>query len=199
MREQVLGRRRPPSPISRGRLSVRVATGRTFPRLPAQKSLSLHNKMHQQQIKQLVQVGRVLVDIGSKCPKKTQNKSVICPVLGHFGKENIMFSLVGSTLQTVTMSMMVKARGYDPGVTPNMDSPWNNFFQDMGGRLIGTGFIVLAIFAAVFLFMWLGGRIGSNSRAQEGGLSNLLWVVLGAVLLASIGGAIAWFSGFSLF
>jgi len=110
-----------------------------------------------------------------------------------------MFSLVGSTLQTVTMSMMVKARGYDPGVTPNMDSPWNNFFQDMGGRLIGTGFIVLAIFAAVFLFMWLGGRIGNNSRAQEGGLSNLLWVVLGAVLLASIGGAIAWFSGFSLF
>lgn len=110
-----------------------------------------------------------------------------------------MFTLFSSTLQTIAVPLMVDAQGYDPGVSPRMDAPWNSFFQEMGGRLLGTGFIVLVILAAVFLLVWLGGRIGNNSRAQEGGLSNLLWTVVGAVILASIGGAITWFSGFTLF
>ncbi|NWN87274.1 MAG: hypothetical protein HLX51_01815 [Micrococcaceae bacterium] len=111
-----------------------------------------------------------------------------------------MLDLLSNTLHTMTgpLGLLVQ-EGFDPDVEPIMDSPWNDFFQEMGGRLIGTGFIFLVIFAAVFLFMWLGGRFGGNARAQEGGLSNLLWVVLGAVILASIAGAIAWFSGFSLF
>src|SRR5699024_2604141 len=110
-----------------------------------------------------------------------------------------MFNLVQTSLLSTPPLSILAQDGFDPEVEPIMDSPWNNFFQEMGGRLIGTGFIFLVILAAAFLFMWLAGRFGGNARAQEGGLSILLLVVLGAVILASVGGAIAWFSGFSLF
>ena len=89
--------------------------------------------------------------------------------------------------------------GYDPGVSPNMDAPWNDAIQNIGGRVMGTAFIFLAVLGVIFVLVWLFGRFGRNAGAQEGGLSNLLWVLLGAVFIASISGAITWFSGFELF
>lgn len=89
--------------------------------------------------------------------------------------------------------------GYDPGVSPNMEAPWNDAIQNIGGRIMGTAFIFLAVLGVIFVLVWLFGRFGRNTGAQEGGLSNLLWVLLGAVFIASISGAITWFSGFELF
>src|SRR5699024_12542273 len=103
-----------------------------------------------------------------------------------------MFNLVTTTFQTLTGPLGLSAEdGFDPDVEGIMNSPWNDFFQEMGGRLIGTGCIVGVIFAAVFLFMWLGGRFCGNAMDQTGRLSNRLWLVRGAVLFACVGGTIA--------
>lgn len=106
----------------------------------------------------------------------------------------------GKRTMTVLTSLSVVAGGYDPGVTPNFDAPWMPQLQSIGGMVLATALVLFVIAIVAGLAVWLFGKIGpGGGRAQEGGLSILLWGVLAAVAVGSIGGIIGWSTGVPLF
>ncbi|MFC0248438.1 hypothetical protein ACFFIO_07980 [Citricoccus parietis] len=97
-------------------------------------------------------------------------------------------------------SLSVMASGYDPGVKPNLDAPWMPELQNIGGMVLGTALVLFVIAIGVGLAVWLFGKIGpGGGRAQEGGLSILLWGVVASIIIGSLGGLIAWATGIPVF
>lgn len=90
--------------------------------------------------------------------------------------------------------------GTNPGISPDMSAPWiQNFMQEFGGQLVATAIVFIGIGMAVALVIWVAGSWGNSSSAQGAGVKGLIICVAAAIVAGSIGGAITWFSGWSLF
>ncbi len=100
---------------------------------------------------------------------------------------------------TALTSLSVLAGGYDPGVTPNFNAPWMDQLQNIGGMVLATALVLFVIAVVAGLVVWLFGKLSGGGRAQDTGLSILLWGVVAAVVVGSIGGIISWATGVPLF
>src|SRR5699024_12630217 len=127
------------------------------PRLRERKFLSQPKQKTRQLIKLSARLDRVLVVTNLKyLNKPTLTNTTLYPVDATFRKEDTMFNLVPTSLLSTPPLSLLAQDGFDPAVDPIMNSAWNDFFQEMCGRLIGTGCIVLVIFDAVVWVLWLG-------------------------------------------
>ncbi|QCU77993.1 hypothetical protein E7744_07205 [Citricoccus sp. SGAir0253] len=97
------------------------------------------------------------------------------------------------------LTAVTLAGGYNPGISPNFNAPWLPTVQSVGGMVVATAIVVLGIVVVAGLLMWVAGKLGAGGRAQETGLSILLWGVVAAAVIGSIGGIIAWATGIPLF
>ena len=103
---------------------------------------------------------------------------------------------VSSTLAVpVLAASSVLAEGFDPGVTPNSDAPWQGFTGSIVGTLILVSVAILAIGVAIALI----GRAVSNSMAQKVGIGGVLIGIIGVVILGSISALVFWATGQSIF
>jgi len=84
-------------------------------------------------------------------------------------------------------------------IEPDYSAPWMGLLGDGVGWLVGTFLIVIGALLAVGVLIWLAGKLGGSSRAQDVGVTFVLWVVIGAIVLGGIGGIIAWASGLDVF
>ena len=105
-----------------------------------------------------------------------------------------MFSAIKTELLLVTAQ-----RGVDPGIVPDMSAPWMDALRQVGGWVLGSVIVALAIFGVIAVVVWIAGKFSSSGRTQEASLTTLLWVLLGAAIVGGISGAIAWAGGIQLF
>lgn len=97
-----------------------------------------------------------------------------------------------------TVLSMLQALG--PGdVSPTYDAPWMGLLNDGAGWVLGTLLVVVAVLLGVGALMWIAGKLGGGSRAQEVGITIVLWTVVGAIVIGGAGGLIAWAAGLELF
>lgn len=85
------------------------------------------------------------------------------------------------------------------GVEPTYDAPWMGLLNDGAGWVLGTLLVVVVVLLAVGALMWIAGKLGGSSRAQDVGITILLWTVLGAIVIGGAGGLISWAAGLDLF
>lgn len=105
-----------------------------------------------------------------------------------------MFSAIKTELTLATV-----ATGVNPGIKPDMSAPWMDALRQVGGWILGSVIVALAIFGVIAVIVWIAGKVSGSGRTQEASLSTLLWILLGAAIVGGISGAIAWAGGIQLF
>lgn len=103
-----------------------------------------------------------------------------------------------SEIKTELMLATVSA-GVNPGIEPDMTAPWMDALRQIGGWILGSVIVALAIFGVIAVIVWIAGKATGSGRTQEASLSTLLWVLLAAAIVGGISGAIAWAGGIKLF
>ncbi|MGO2943976.1 MULTISPECIES: DUF6112 family protein [Brevibacterium] len=94
---------------------------------------------------------------------------------------------------------LVAKKGVDPGVDIDMGAPWMTALRDLVGYVGGTVLVIAVLGIFVGLIIWIVGKFGSMSKAQDGGAMTMLVAVAAAVIAGSATAAVAWFGGFELF
>ena len=90
--------------------------------------------------------------------------------------------------------------GTNPGITPDVNAPWNeNFLQEFGGQILGPAIVFLAISIGISVIIWAASSWGNSSGGQGLGVKGVVIGIVGAIVVGSAAGAITWFSGWSLF
>ena len=99
-----------------------------------------------------------------------------------------------------TAHVLAGGGGIDPGVSPDMSAPWiQNFLQTFAGQMVGTAIVAFVITGVLGLLVFGGSKVFGASTGQSIGIQGFLWSIGGALLVGSIAGAIAWFSGWQIF
>src|SRR5699024_9245073 len=99
-----------------------------------------------------------------------------------------------------TMGIMSASGEFRPeDIEPDYSAPWMGLLGDGVGWLVGTFLIVVGALVEVGVLIWRAGKFGGSSGAQDVGVTFVLWVVIGAIVLGGIGGIIAWASGLDVF
>ncbi|MFW0120366.1 hypothetical protein ACN08Y_10685 [Rothia sp. P5764] len=84
------------------------------------------------------------------------------------------------------------AAGYKPQVSPNFNNPIAQPMNDIAGIGLAIGLIVMVICLIGATILFVIGKIFHQGKAQEKGLSILLWGLFGAVILTSLSGLVFW-------
>lgn len=91
-------------------------------------------------------------------------------------------------------------QGYAPeNVEPSFDAPWMPLLSDGANWAVGTVLVVIVILLVVGVAIWVAGKLGGSGRAQEVGVTFLLWTVIGAIFVGAAGGIVAWASNLDWF
>lgn|SRR5690625_1305410 len=91
-------------------------------------------------------------------------------------------------------------QGYAPeNVEPSYDAPWMGLLNDGAGWIVGTVLVVIVILLVVGAMIWVAGKLGGSGRAQDVGVTFILWTVVAAVVVGAAGGIIAWAAGLDWF
>ena len=87
----------------------------------------------------------------------------------------------------------------DPKVTPNDNLPFISTVRDIVGGVLTLGVVVsvAALVVAAIILVW--GKVSKSSMAAQVGTSVLLWVLVGASIIGSASGLIAWAADIKLF
>ena len=86
-----------------------------------------------------------------------------------------------------------------PDITPKFDGPWMPTLNNIASIMLGTFLVVLVIGLGVGLLVWVLGKLSSSGRAQDVGITFIVWTVVAAAGLASASGLIGWAMGLPLF
>ena len=86
-----------------------------------------------------------------------------------------------------------------PDIQPRFDAPWMPTLNNAASWFLGTFLVALIIGLGVGVIVWIFGKLSSSGRAQDVGISFMLWTVIAAALLAGAAGFISWGMGLPLF
>lgn len=86
-----------------------------------------------------------------------------------------------------------------PTITPTFDAPWMPTITNVTGMALGTFLVVLALAIGIGVLIWIFGKLSSNNRAQDVGISFLVWGIVAAALIAGATSLVAWGMGLPLF
>ena len=86
-----------------------------------------------------------------------------------------------------------------PDISPRFDAPWMPTLNNVASMMLGTFLVVLVIGLGVGVVVWILGKLSSSGRAQDVGISFMLWTLVAAALLAGAAGFISWGMGLPLF
>lgn len=104
-----------------------------------------------------------------------------------------------NTTATVLATSILAKKGIDPGVEIDMGAPWMSSLRDLVGYVGGTVLILAVLGIFVGLILWIVGKFGGMSQAQNGGLVCMLISVIAAAIAGSATAAVVFFGGFTLF
>lgn len=82
--------------------------------------------------------------------------------------------------------------GYKPDVQPNFSAPFFTPLNNIAGIALAVGLITMVILAICAVILFVIGKVFHQGKAQEKGLSIILWGLAGAVLLVSLSGLVFW-------
>ncbi|MER6987055.1 hypothetical protein AB0M33_04560 [Micrococcus luteus] len=86
-----------------------------------------------------------------------------------------------------------------PNIAPSFNGPWMPTIQNITGLALGTFLVILIVAVGIGVLVWIFGKLSSNGRAQDVGISFVLWGVLAAALIAGAASLIGWGAGLPLF
>lgn len=86
----------------------------------------------------------------------------------------------------------------NPGVTPNSDAPFIPTLQNLAGSIMMACIVIAVIALIIGAVLFIMGKIGGNGRAQDVGFMVMVWVLVGAAVIGSASGLVAWGSGLQL-
>ena len=86
-----------------------------------------------------------------------------------------------------------------PDISPRFDAPWMPTLNNVASMMLGTFLVALVIGLGVGVIVWIFGKLSSSGRAQDVGISFMLWTLVAAALLAGAAGFISWGMGLPLF
>lgn len=86
-----------------------------------------------------------------------------------------------------------------PDIAPKFDAPWMPTLNNVASMMLGTFLVALVIGLGVGVIVWIFGKLSSSGRAQDVGISFMLWTLVAAALLAGASGFIGWGMGLPLF
>lgn len=82
--------------------------------------------------------------------------------------------------------------GYNPGWTANFDNPFSSPMNAIAGIILAVSLIATGIMVICAIVLFIIGKVFHQGKAQEKGMSIILWGLVGAVALASVSGLIFW-------
>ncbi|MDO4240679.1 hypothetical protein [Micrococcus sp.] len=86
-----------------------------------------------------------------------------------------------------------------PTINPTFDAPWMPTLQNITGLALGTFLVILVLGIGAGVLMWILGKLSSNGRAQEVGVTFMVWSIVAAALIAGATSLVAWGMGLPLF
>lgn len=86
-----------------------------------------------------------------------------------------------------------------PDIAPKFDAPWMPTLNNVASMMLGTFLVALVIGLGAGVIIWIFGKLSSSGRAQDVGISFMLWTLVAAALLAGATGFISWGMGLPLF
>lgn len=101
-------------------------------------------------------------------------------------------ALTVATGALVLSNTVAAHAAYNPGFTPNFDNPATTPLNNIAGIILAVSLIVTGILAICAVILFIIGKVFHQGKAQEKGMSIILWALAGAVLLVSISGIIYW-------
>lgn len=81
---------------------------------------------------------------------------------------------------------------YRPEVTPDFSNPFTDPLNRIAGIALGVSLILMVVFAIAAVVLFIIGKVFHQGKAQEKGLSIVLWCFGGAIALVSLSGIIFW-------
>ena len=86
-----------------------------------------------------------------------------------------------------------------PDIAPSFNAPWMPTIQNVTGLALGTFLVILIVAVGIGVLVWIFGKLSSNGRAQDVGISFVVWGILAAALIAGAASLIGWGAGLPLF
>lgn len=96
------------------------------------------------------------------------------------------------------LGTVLAADNVDPGVRLDYSAPWLGSLRSVVG-MVGASVVVILVLGGFFSVACLVfGKFGQSGRAMSMGLWGLLFTLIGAALIGSLAGLIAWAAGLPL-
>lgn len=96
------------------------------------------------------------------------------------------------------LGTVLAADNVDPGVELDYSAPWLATLRSVVG-MIGASIVVIMFLGGLFSVICLVyGKFGKSGQAMSMGLWGLLFTLIGAALIGSLAGLIAWAAGLPL-
>lgn len=86
-----------------------------------------------------------------------------------------------------------------PDIAPAFDAPWMPTLNNIASMVLGTVLVVLVIGVGISVVIWVLGKLSSSGRAQDVGVTFIIWTLIGAAIAGSAAGLVGWGMGLPLF
>lgn len=86
-----------------------------------------------------------------------------------------------------------------PDIAPSFNGPWMPTIQNIAGLALGTFLVILIVAVGIGVLVWIFGKLSSSGRAQDVGISFVVWGIVAAALIAGAASLIGWGAGLPLF
>lgn len=90
------------------------------------------------------------------------------------------------------MNTVAAHAAYRPEIKPDFNNPATSPLNKIAGVILAVCLILTAILAIIAIILFVIGKVFHQGKAQEKGMSIILWCLAGAVALVSISGLIFW-------
>lgn len=96
------------------------------------------------------------------------------------------------------VSAQLPLQKINPNVKPNSNAPMVKTLQELAGIVVFIAVIALVVALVIGAVMWAFGKIQGNGRAQDVGVTVLMWTLIAAAVVGSATGLITWSTGLNL-
>lgn len=81
---------------------------------------------------------------------------------------------------------------YRPDISADFSNPFTSPLNRIAGIALGVSLILMVIFLIAAVVLFIIGKVFHQGKAQEKGLSIVLWGFAGAIALVSLSGLVFW-------
>lgn len=103
-----------------------------------------------------------------------------------------LLSMMATAFLANPLTLAVITAAYRPEITPDFSNPFTTPLNRIAGIALAVSLILMVIFLIAAVVLFIIGKVFHQGKAQEKGLSIVLWGFAGAIALVSLSGLVFW-------